>query len=256
MVSFHVGTSDYLRIKEYQQETGQYFKRIVSYLFSEDDEELPQFSNCSNQKLEFEGPLFQKRFSNDQIQANEMYAKTFQKYFAEKSSNVSLTVKENDYDIAKAQSVKSASSFLELIDVLTAIIDNNGPFFLVIRCGAKLKRQLTIWHRQLTKACPTMKLMVHFAGEEGFDTGAIHNEFLSNIISDILREMFPNGAPIDSMLNAHNGWFRICWEIVNVSLVNGGPPPCFLDKSMYQMLVNRQAVDIQNLNVSKHLTSS
>ena len=108
MVSFHVGTSDHLRIKEYQQETGQYFKRIVSYLFSEedndfvDDGELPQFSNYSNQKLEFEGPLFQKRFSNDQIQADEMYAKTLQKYFAEKISNVSLTVKENDHDIAKA----------------------------------------------------------------------------------------------------------------------------------------------------------
>ena len=98
--------------------------------------------------------------------------------------------------------------------------------------------------------------MVHFAGEEGIDTGAIHKEFLSNFISDISREMFPNGAPIDSMLNVHNGWFRICGEIVVVSLVNGSPPPCFLDESVYRMLVDLQSVYIQNLNISKHLTSS
>ena len=98
--------------------------------------------------------------------------------------------------------------------------------------------------------------MVYFAGEEGIDTGAIHKEFLSNIILDISREMFPNGAPIDSMLNVHNGWFRISGEIVVVSIVNGGPPPCFLDESVYRMLVDFQSVDIQNLNILKHLTSS
>ena len=98
-----------------------------------------------------------------------------------------------------------------------------------------------------------MKLMVRFAGEEEIDTGAIHKEFLSNIISDISREMFPNGGPVDSMLSVHNGCFRMCGEIVVVSLVNGGPPPCFLDESVYQMLVDPQSVDIQNLNISKHL---
>ena len=50
--------------------------------------------------------------------------------------------------------------------------------------------------------------------------------------------------------------FEICREIVVVSLVNGGPPPCFLDENVYRMLVDHQSVDIQNLNISKHLTSS
>ena len=194
-----------------------------------------------------------------------MYAKSLQKYFltqnketcgGEKGSNVSLTVKENDDDVAETPLVKSLSSVSELIDFLTARIDDNDRFFLVIRCSATLKRQLTIWDRQSKKKSPTMKLMVHFAWEEGIDTGAIHKEFLSNIIPDISREMFPNGAPIDSMLNVHNGWFRICGEIVVVSLVNGGPPPCFLDESVYRMLADLQSVDIQNLNISKHLTSS
>ena len=143
-----------------------------------------------------------------------MYAKSLQKYFlaqdketcsGEKGSNVSPTVKENDDDVAETTLVKSLSSVSELIDILTARIDDNDQFFLVIRRGATLKRQLTIWDRQSKKKSPTMKLMVHFAEEEGIDTGAIHKEFLSSIISDISREMFPNGAPIDSMLNVHNG---------------------------------------------------
>ena len=193
-----------------------------------------------------------------------MYAKILQKYFlaqdketcsGEKGFNVSLTVKENDDDVAEAPLVKSLSSVSELIDILTARIDDNDQFFFVIRRGATLKLRLTNWDRQSKKKSPIMKLMVHFAGEEGIDTGAIHKEFLSNIISDILREMFPI-APIDSMLNVHNDWFRICGEIVVVSLVNGGPPPWFLDESVYRMLVDLQSVDIQNVNISKHLTSS
>ena len=94
-----------------------------------------------------------------------------------------------------------------------------------------------------------MKIMVQLAGEEETDTNAIHKEFLSNIISDISSEMFSNGAPIDSMLNVHDGWFRMCVEIVVVSLVNGGPRPRFLDESVYRMLVDPQSVDIQNFNI-------
>ena len=81
-----------------------------------------------------------------------MFAKNLQKYFlaqdkescsGEKSS-VSPTVKENDDDIAKTPSVERVSSVSELIDVLTARIDDKDQFFLVIRRGATLKCQLAI----------------------------------------------------------------------------------------------------------------
>ena len=172
-----------------------------------------------------------------------MYAKSFMKHFlaqdkescsGEKSSNVSSTVKENDNDIAETPLVKSASSVSELIDVLTARIDDNNQFLVIWR-GATLKHQLTIWDRQSKKKSPTMKLMVHFAEEgRGLILVAIHKEFLLNIS----REMFPNRPPIDSTLKVHNGWFRICGEIVVVSLVNGGPPPCSFSESLYRMLVD------------------
>ena len=93
-----------------------------------------------------------------------MHAKSLQKYFlaqiketcsGEKGSNVSPTVKENDDDVAEAPLVKSLSSVSELIDILTARIDDNDQFFLVIRRGAPLKRQLTIWDRQSKKKSPT-----------------------------------------------------------------------------------------------------
>ena len=163
-VLFQVGTSRPFNLKEYQQETSKDFERIVLYYFSKedfvDDEELPHFSNYPNEKLGLKEPPFKKRFSNDQIQADEMYAKNLKNYFlvqdkescnGEKSSNVSPTVKENDNYIAETPLVKSVSSVFELIDVLTARIDDNDQFFLVIRCGATPKPQLTIWGRQSNK---------------------------------------------------------------------------------------------------------
>ena len=90
---------------------------------------------------------------------------------------MSSTVKENEDYIAKTHLVKSALSVSELIDVLTAIIDNNDQLFLVIRRGATIKRQLTIWDKQSRKKSPAMKLMIHFAREDGIYTGAFIKSF-------------------------------------------------------------------------------
>lgn len=52
-------------------------------------------------------------------------------------------------------------------------------------------------------------LRVHFAGEDGIDTGGMAQEFLANSIKDIGREFFPNGSPIVSMLHVHNVFFLL-----------------------------------------------
>ena len=90
-----------------------------------------------------------------------------------------------------------------------------------------MQRKLAIWNRQSKKKSPKMKLMVHYAGEDGIDTGAITKEYLLEMISNISSCVFPEGAATDYMLYVHNGYFSICGEITVVSLVNGGPPPCF-----------------------------
>ena len=71
-------------------------------------------------------------------------------------------------------------------------------------------------------------------------------EFLARAIHEIGRDFFPNGTPIDSMLHVHNSFFLACGLIVAVNLVQGGPPPRFLDETAFQMLVNPE-VNIKEL---------
>jgi hypothetical protein len=56
------------------------------------------------------------------------------------------------------------------------------------------------------------------------------------------------------MLNVHNGVFYTCGQIVAASLAQGGPPPCFMDKCVYDMLVDPD-VDLNALREEEHLTS-
>ena len=57
------------------------------------------------------------------------------------------------------------------------------------------------------------------------------------------------------MLYVHNGYFRICGDSTVVSLVNGGPPPCFFEENVCKMLCDPNSVDLQNVCMKEHLTS-
>ena len=48
-----------------------------------------------------------------------------------------------------------------------------------------MQRKLAILDRQSKRKSPKMKLMAHYAGEDGIDTGAITKEYLSETISNI-----------------------------------------------------------------------
>ena len=109
-------------------------------------------------------------------------------------------------------------------------------FFLVSRRCAPFSRTIALWQRQARKSPPTSVLKVHFNGEAGIDTGAMSQEFLAEVISDMGREMFPDGSPTDSTYYVQNGTFRTCGEIVAVSLAQGGPPPCFLEQCVYESM--------------------
>jgi len=71
-------------------------------------------------------------------------------------------------------------------------------------------------------------------------------EFLTDVISDIAKTMFPNGSPVHSTLLIQNGNFRTVGEIVAASLTQNGPPPCFLEEAVYNTLVNPN-VDLRSL---------
>ena len=134
--------------------------------------------------------------------------------------------------ISQPLQVEKFSTIPELSNLVSAKIQIDDQFFRVIRRGATLQRKLAIWDRQSKKKSLKMKLMVHYAGEDRIDKGAITKEYLSETVSNISTCVFPEGASIDSMLYVHNGYFRICGEITVVSLVSGGPPPCFFEENV------------------------
>lgn len=117
--------------------------------------------------------------------------------------------------------------------------------FLVSRRCAPFSRTIALWQRQTKKSPPTSVLKVHFNGEAGIDTGAMSQEFLAEVISDMGREVSPHGSPTDSTYYVQNGTFRTYGEIVAVSLAQGGPPPCFLEQCVYESM--SKSVDMINI---------
>ena len=148
----------------------------------------------------------------------------------------------------------SYQSVVDLVENLGRQVDESDQFFFVIRRGTTLKRQLTIWQREASKKSPKHRVRVRFTGESGIDNGALAKEFFTSVVSDIGKNIFPNGSPQKSMLNVHNGTFYTCREIVASSIANGGPPPCFLEECVYNMLVEGD-VDTKTLVPENHLTT-
>ena len=131
--------------------------------------------------------------------------------------------------------------------LLAERVDQEQDFFLVSRRAAPFTRTLVLWQRQTKKTPPTSVLRVHYSGEAGIDTGAMSQEFLAEVISTMGREMFPDGSPTDSTYHVQNGNFRTCGEIVQ-----GGPPPCFLEQCVYESMLNCvDMVNIQEADVTK-----
>ena len=157
---------------------------------------------------------------------------------------------------ASQEIVEKFDSCSGLISCLKEKVNSNDQFFIVVRRGSSLQRYLAIWQREANRNLPENLSRVHFAGEDGIDTGAMSKEFLTLVIDQIRSLMFPHGSPTDSMLYAHyahKGFFHTCAQISLVSIVQGGPPPCLFEECVYNMLIN-QEVDMNHLTAAQHLT--
>ena len=132
-------------------------------------------------------------------------------------------------------------------------IDQLGQFFLAVKRGASFEQMLSLWQRESRRSSPEKVLRVKYCGENNIDSGAMSQEFLANLIADMGRIFFPDGAPVDSMYNVHNKRFQVCGQIVAVFLAQGGPPPNFMDASVYQLLVNPD-INLNSLDSNNHLT--
>ena len=72
----------------------------------------------------------------------------------------------------------------------------------------------------------------------------------------ILQRLFPNASLVHSTLFIQNGNFRAIRKIVVASLAQSGLPPCYFEKSTYNMLVNPTSEDLRGLDKECHLTST
>ena len=269
---FLPGTVEFFNLLRYHEEIGKDYKRIVLYLCSSTDIRSAEKSKqeCDSADSDISGDEFQLRPGKkmkSQIEGDEELAKILQSQldseagqFDVTEDNISLlnpiisdcaSIQEDSPVASMNTSYKTAAelkcaeekptqftSCEDLLRSLSSTVDESDQFFLVVRRGSSFQRQLKIWQRESRKSSPEKILRVHFAGEDGIDTGAMAQEFLATAVHEIGKEFFPNGAPIDSMLHVHNGFFLTCGQIVAVSLVQGGPPPRFLNDNAFQMLVN------------------
>ncbi|KAK3744015.1 hypothetical protein QZH41_004824 [Actinostola sp. cb2023] len=143
-----------------------------------------------------------------------------------------------------------------LINALNSKVDTSGQFYMVLRRGSDLFRKLSIWKRVAKRddVAENYPLRICYAAEEGIDTGAMSKEFFTVTLQQIGSTMFPSGSPIDSTFHVHNGNFRTCGNIVAASLAQGGPPPSFMEETVYDMMA-KSNVDLLNIDVEKHLTT-
>ena len=268
------GTFEKFCLSKYRDELGKEYKNITLFLISQSDKFILEKieSNPFTQELdEYESPCEidldavnqnkvspaaaeiaddliiidpmesppckQAKRSGTPVDEDAIYAQSLQAFFNEEGFLPNLTESEIDQVLP--------SSFDSIIDDLRKHVCQDEQLFLNVRRNADLMRILSLWGRQKTQS-PESRLMVRFLGESGIDSGALTKEFLTNTVKKIGDEMFSGGAPIDSMQNVTNNNYRFCGQIMAVSIVEGGPPPKFLDESVFYMLCNGIA-DVKSL---------
>ena len=200
------------------------------------------------------------RESSNQIELDHQLASQMQEMYNNEGSGELQDVHKNEDTVTRNEDTSPGVDFTDSCSVVTTLaemVDENGRLFIVVRRGSPLNRVLSIWNREMKKSIASTHpvVRVHFAGEEGIDSGAMAKEFFTLTLPNIGSVMFPGGKPLDSTFHVQNGNFKGCGEIVASSLAQGGPAPCFLDESVYSLLVN-PSVPVHELDPEKHLTPS
>ena len=273
---------EFFSLRRYQEEIGKEFRRIVLYLCTESDFRMFSGGEGRDSPMEvsdvhLEG-LGEAKERELQIEDDANFARCLQEQFdnedPEQVKILTEVVSDEHNDSGKyfrkqdtSQKGTSSPDSVEkdLVEILhtdcTSVVqamekqvNSSEQFFMVIRREAPLQRILELWKRESKKHSPKCKLFVKYLGEIGIDDGALTREFFSTTVPEIGKKIFPEGRPMDSTHFVQNGTFRAAGEIVSASLAQGGPPPCFLDESVFETMVNSD-VNPRSLRLS-HLTES
>ena len=243
------GSEEPFVMYRYQQEIQKDYKRITLYLCKETDFSIKERMKEMESIYENE-----ENEENEEIEENK-----------ENEDNETINHEDNSHSPDPKRLKLTSSpihitnacepteiSISEIVQNLKGEVDWKSHMFFVIRRNAPINRILQVWGRETEKAIGK-KLMVHFAGEDGIDDGALTRVFLSLAMDKISTEVFPDGAPVDSMQNVQNGFFKFCGQITAYSLTHDGPPPSFLHPSVLQTLLDPN-VDMEKLDPMNHAT--
>ena len=151
----------------------------------------------------------------DQIKNDEMIAQQMQE-------ELDQQMEPNAENIAIED--ETFNDFSKIVRTLEKSVDTEGEPFIVVRRGAPLTRILSLWRRETSKIFPAETLRIRYHNKLGIDNGAIAKEFLTKVIEDIGKTMFPNGSPVSSTYHIQNGNFKACGQVAAVSLAQGGHP--------------------------------
>ena len=193
-----------------------------------------------------------------QIEMDRQLSSQIQEMYNNESSGELQNTQEHEVNAnPKEDTSPKVVDSSSVVPALAKMVDENGRLFIVVRRGSPLNRVLSIWSREMKKniasAHPVVR--VHFSGEEGIDSGAMAKEFFTSTLPSIGSVMFPGGKPLESTFHVQNGNFKAYGQVVASSIAQGGPAPCFLEKSVYGLMADPN-VNLQQLDSEKHLTSS
>lgn len=253
---------EFFTMKRYKEDLGTDYAKIILYLCAmrdfmidtneeEEEEEKDPFGGSSTpkQRKTYQTSAFEETITT--YESDEAMARELQRQLDEESVEGLIAPK---CDVDSIQ--KTTIAYEETASVVRAMHKNvkqDHDFNTVVRRGAPLSRIISLWQRQASKSSPENILRVNYCGERGIDTGALSQEFFSSVVLDIGKLMFPDGAPINSIYNVQNKSFKTCGEIVASSLAQGGPPPSFLAKSVYELMLTLH-VNIDQLDAERHFT--
>uniref|UniRef100_A0AAV2LNF4 HECT domain-containing protein n=1 Tax=Knipowitschia caucasica TaxID=637954 RepID=A0AAV2LNF4_KNICA len=141
----------------------------------------------------------------------------------------------------------SIDSLSDILRSLAGQVDQSKLFVLNVTRDRLFERGLKQWVRQKT-ASPANPLRINFIGEQGIDDGALRREFLTEMMRGLEAQLFEGSAtgknPIYSISAYQDSKFKICGEIMAVSVVQGGPAPNFLSPWSYRFLACGQMPEI------------
>lgn len=262
IVLYLCAVSDYHEADDYANNehgpsTSKRFRQSVLLEHFDDDDvaEVTPATNAGCQSSTFHRCCEENDCTTEEVEAQVVHDEALARQLQSQLDDALIPVIDIEEEADGNESInRSYTNLTNLVKSLERQVDNTGQFFLVIRRGAPFHRLLSLWQRECKKSSPNNIIRIKYVGENGIDSGAMAKEFLANAISDMGSVMFPDGAPVDSVYNIQNGYFRSCGELAATSIVQGGPAPCFLDENVYNMIITPD-VDITKVNLENHFTT-